>query len=91
MLVDRHGERFRITTALFWATSWGLGAAIGVALGGWLTLVGGSGAPGVAGLDPGVDLVLLPLGAFGVVAAVHLFGQVAVSALRGRAVAAGER
>lgn len=91
VLVDRLGERFRIGEALFWAVSWGAGAAVGVALGGWLTLVGGSGAPGAAGLDPLVDLVVLPLGAFGVVAAVHLIGQVVVAALRGRSVASGER
>lgn len=88
MLLNRHKERFRLPEALFWSASWGLGAAIGVALGGWLTLVGGSGAPGAAGLDPVVDLALLPLGAFGVVGAVHLFGQLAVAALRGRSVAA---
>lgn len=90
MLLDRHRERFRIAGALFWAASWGLGAAIGVALGGWLTLVGGSGAPGAAGLDPVVDLALLPVGAFAVVAVVHLTGQILVAALRGRTVARGE-
>lgn len=90
MLVDRHGERFSFTAALFWASSWGLGAAIGVALGGWLTLVGGSGAPGVEGLDPAVDLGLLPLGAFGVVAILHIVGQLAVAALRGRSVTASQ-
>ena len=89
MLLDRHRERFRLREALFWAMSWGLGAAIGVALGGWLTLVGGSGAPGAAGLDPAVDLGLLPLGAFVVVAVVHLAGQLAVAAVRGRTVARG--
>lgn len=88
MLLDRHRERFRLSGAVFWAVSWGLGAAIGVALGGWLTLVGGSGAPGVAGLDPLVDLALLPLGAFGVVALIHLTGQIAAAVVRGRGVAA---
>lgn len=89
MLLDRRRERFRITGALFWAASWGLGAAIGVALGGWLTLVGGSGAPGVSGLDPAVDLGLLPLGAFCAVATVHLFGQLVAAVVRGRAVQRG--
>ena len=89
MLLDRHRERFRIAGALFWATSWGLGAAIGVAFGGWLTLVGGSGAPGVSGLDPAVDLGLLPLGAFCVVATVHLLGQLVAAVVRGRAVPRG--
>lgn len=90
MLLNRRGERFRLGEALFWAVSWGLGAAVGVALGGWLTLVGGSGAPGVAGLDPVVDLGLLPLGAFGVVVLLHVAGQAVVAIFRGRAVAAGE-
>lgn len=90
MLLDRHRERFRLAEALFWSASWGLGAALGVALGGWLTLVGGAGAPGVQGLDPTVDLGLLPLGAFAVVALVHLIGQVIAAILRGRAEARGK-
>lgn len=89
MLVDRHGQRFRIAEACFWAASWGLGAAMGVALGGWLTLVGGSGAPGAAGLDPLVDLGLLPAAAFGVVAVVHMTGQLLAALLRGRTVSRG--
>ncbi len=91
MLLDRHGERFRLAEALFWSASWGLGAALGVALGGWLTLVGGSGAPGAEGLDPVIDLGVLPLGAFAVVTLGHLVGQFIVAALRGRAQARGER
>ncbi|MCK8114379.1 hypothetical protein [Anaerosoma tenue] len=71
--------------ALFWAVSWGLGAALGVGLGGWLTLVGGAGAPGTGGLEPGSDLVALPLAAFGVVTAVHLGGQVVAAFVRGAA------
>lgn len=69
--------------ALFWAVSWGLGAALGVGLGGWLTLVGGAGAPGAGGLEPGSDLVALPLAAFGVVTAVHLGGQAVSAFVRG--------
>lgn len=89
MLLDRHRERFRIAGALFWAASWGLGAAIGVALGGWLTLVGGSGAPGVSGLDPVADLGLLPLCGFCIVTTVHLLGQLIAAVMRGRAVPRG--
>lgn len=90
MLLDRHRERFRLAEALFWSSSWGLGAAVGVALGGWLTLVGGSGAPGAEGLDPAVDLVLLPLGAFAAVLVLHLAGQVIAASMRGRAEAGRE-
>lgn len=85
MLLNRRRERLGVGEALFWSASWGAGAAIGVALGGWLTLVGGSGAPGAEGLDPVVDLGLLPLGAFGFVMLVHLLGQLVAAALRGRA------
>lgn len=67
--------QFRPGDALLWAVSWGLGAALGVGLGGWLTLVGGAGAPGAGGLEPASDLVALPLAAFGVVTAVHLGAQ----------------
>lgn len=90
MLRGRDGERFRLAEALFWSASWGLGAALGVALGGWLTLVGGSGAPGAEGLEPLVDLGLLPAGAFVVVVVVHLAGQLVAAVLRGRAEARGE-
>ena len=86
MLVGRDGRRLRVGDALFWACAWGVGVALGVALGGWLTLVGGSGAPGAEGLDAVSDLVVLPLAAAGATIIVHLLGQVVASAVRGRAV-----
>ena len=86
MLLNRKREPLRMAEALVWSVSWGAGAAIGVALGGWLTLVGGSGAPGATGLDPVSDLVVLPAAAFGSVVLVHIVGQLVVAALRGRAV-----
>ncbi len=85
MLLGRDRERFRITEALFWSATWGVGAAIGVALGGWLTVVGGSGAPGAGGLDVWNDLVVLPALTFAVVLAVHLCGQLIAAAVRGGA------
>lgn len=91
MLLNRKGERFRIAEALLWSVSWGLGAAIGVALGGWLTLVGGAGAPGASGLDPVSDLVVLPGAAFVVVVALQLVVRIAAAALRGRSHGRGER
>jgi len=90
MLLSRTGERFRIGEALLWSASWGLGAAIGVALGGWLTLVGGAGAPGTSGLDPVSDLVVLPGVAFVVVVLLQLVVRVAAAAIRGRAHSRGE-
>ncbi len=70
--------------AALWATTWGLGVALGVALGGWLTVVGGVGMPGVASLDITEDLIILPLLAGGVVFVVHFLGQAVVSVLRRR-------
>ncbi|MDZ4655477.1 MAG: hypothetical protein U1F44_06345 [Coriobacteriia bacterium] len=82
-LVARGGEPFRALRSLLWAATWGAGAAIGVALGGWLTLVGGAGAPGIESLDPWADLVLLPLVVFAGVLVVHLGGQLIVASIRG--------
>jgi len=90
VLVGRNQERFSVPGALFWALSWGVGAALGVALGGWLTLVGGSGSPGAAGLDALVDLGVLPGGALIAVTLVHLAGQLFAAVLRGRAVERGQ-
>lgn len=91
MLRGRKGERLRLPEALFWSLSWGVGAGIGVALGGWLTVVGGSGAPGTGGLEIGTDLVVLPLATLAVVTILHLSGQLVASALRGRRQAQGKQ
>lgn len=85
MLLGRDRERFRIMEALFWSMTWGAGTAIGVALGGWLTVVGGSGAPGAGGLDVWTDLVVLPALTFAVVFTVHLCGQLVAATVRGGA------
>ena len=66
--------------AMFWAATWGVGVAIGVAVGGWLTVVGGAGAPGAESLDIMSDVVLLPLVAGGAVFCLHLAGS-AITAL----------
>ncbi len=42
------------------AITWGVGVAAGVALGAYLTAVGGTGAPGVTALDRS-ELVTLPI------------------------------
>lgn len=39
---------------------WALGVGVGVALGGWLTVVGGSGAPGAGSLDLTQDILVVP-------------------------------
>lgn len=57
---------------LFWALTWGTGVAIGVAAGGWLTIVGGQGAPGTESLDFVSDLVIIPLAAGSVVTVLHI-------------------
>ena len=75
-------QQFRVGRALFWAATWGVGVAVGVALGGWLTVTGGAGAPGAGSLDVTEDLVVLPLLVGGVVFGVHLAGQFLVSRIR---------
>jgi len=65
------------------AATWSLGVAIGVALGGWLTVTSGSGAPGATALDVGRDLVLVPL-LSGLVAFVLVFAGVLLFTLVGR-------
>ena len=74
--------RFRFGPALFWAATWGVGVAFGVALGGWLTVVGGSAAPGVESLQVFEDLLVVPGFAGLVVFAVHLAGQMVLSRIR---------
>lgn len=43
-----------------WSATWAVGAAIGVALGAYLTVQGSAAAPGVSALDM-TELVVLPL------------------------------
>ena len=62
-------------SAVFWAATWGIGVAIGVALGGWLTVVGGAGTPGVESLDLVEDVLLLPAAVGLIVFLLHLAGQ----------------
>ena len=81
-LLAKGGSPFSWGRAALWATSWGIGAGIGVAAGAWLTVVGEAGAPGVESIDPGSDLFLLPMAVFGAVAVVHLLGQVVAAAVR---------
>ena len=85
MLLTRQGERLRAREVLFWAFTWALGAGSGVALGGWLTVVGGAGAPGAEALDVRTDLIVLPLAVFAIVGALHVCGQLVSALLRGRA------
>lgn len=74
----------KLTRAMFWAGTWAAGTALGVALGGWLTVVGSAGAPGVASLDLVEDVLLLP-GLVGLaVFALHLAGQAIVGGVRRR-------
>ena len=89
-LVARDGSPLGAGGAVFWALTWGVGVAAGVALGGWLTLVGGAGAPGAQALEPLTDLVVMPAVAGAVVAGIHLAGQLIAATLRGRSEAPAE-
>lgn len=71
-------------SALFWAATWALGVAVGVALGGWLTVVGGAGTPGVESLDLAEDVLLLPGAVALVVFFVYLAGYGLVTRVRGK-------
>ena len=83
-LAGMDGHPFRWGRALLWALSWGIGAALGVALGAYLTVVGETGAPGIEGIDPGTDLILLPVITLAVVTAAHLTLQIVRARVRGR-------
>ncbi len=76
--------RFRLGRAALWSATWGVGVAIGVALGGWLTVVGGAGTPGSGALTLGDDVVLLPGLAGLVVFGLHLIGQILIAFIRQR-------
>lgn len=75
---------FNLGSAILWAATWGVGVAIGVALGGWLTVVGGVGTPGPSSLSLAEDVLVLPGLAGGVVFLVHLSGQILVALVRSR-------
>jgi hypothetical protein len=83
-LVQKGGRPLTAGRAFAMSFAWGLGAAIGVALGAWLTLVGEAGAPGIEGLDTGTDVFVVPLAAFAVVFVAHLGLQVTIAWVRGR-------
>jgi len=76
--------RFRLGRAVVGAAAWGIGVVVGVALGGWLTVVGGAGTPGVEALDFMEDLVVLPGLAGATVFLFHLIGQYVVFVVRRR-------
>lgn len=79
----RDGSPWRLLPALAWACTWGSGAGAGVALGGYLTLAGGEGTPGISALDPTTDLVVLPVVAFGTVVALYVVGSALAALVRG--------
>lgn len=80
--MSRH--TFSLRVAVFWAATWGMGVAIGVVLGAWLTVVSGAGAPGVQSLDIAEDILLLPVLAGSVVFLLHLAGSGVVALVRAR-------
>lgn len=76
--------RLNAGRAAFWSATWAVGVALGVALGGWLTLVGGSGAPGTASLDVTHDVIVLPLIVGGAAFVVIFVGRLVVALVRQR-------
>ena len=90
-LVAKGGRPFRAGRTVLWATSWGLGAGLGVAAGAWLTVVGEASAPGIEAIDPGVDLLALPAASFLTVSLAHLAGQWVAALVRGRQTSAARQ
>ena len=86
MLARRGGQELQLADAALWAAAWGLGAAVGVMLGAWLTAVGAAAPPGENAIDIVSDLLVLPAVAFVGVGLASFGIQVIVAALRGRAV-----
>jgi hypothetical protein len=78
----RSGIAFGLARAAFWSATWALGVAIGVALGGWLTLVGGSGAPGTGALNVAHDLFGLPALVGAIVFGVLFVGRLLLALFR---------
>ena len=66
---------------LFWSLTWGVGVALGVAAGGWLTIAG-SGVVGLDSPDLMNDLVVLPLIVGSLVALAYFLGSFVVGLFR---------
>lgn len=79
---ERERRPFSLGWAVFWSLTWAVGVALGVALGGWLTVVSGSGAPGVESLSVGQDLFVIPAIAGAVVFVALLLARIIGARLR---------
>lgn len=53
-------RRFSVARSAWWSATWATGVTVGVALGGYLTVTSGSGAPGGGALDA-TEIVWMPL------------------------------
>lgn len=73
-----------VSRAALLSASWAVGVAVGVALGAYLTAVGGAGAPGIGGIDLGVDLLGLPALSFAAVFAAGMVWRLLAQRLRTR-------
>lgn len=78
----------RLGRAALLSACWGIGVALGLALGSYLTVVSGAGAPGVSSLSAG-DVLTLPL-ASGLVVTLVFFGGHILLGLRTRPSARSE-
>jgi hypothetical protein len=81
-LVQRDGSPLRPGRTALLAASWGVGAALGVALGAVLSAMSGAGAPGLTELDLSAELGWWPLIVGGGVFAAHLLLTLAVAFVR---------
>ena len=72
---------FSLRSAAGWSLTWAVGAAIGVGLGAYVTVLGAAAAPGDVKLDS-TELLLLPLAAGVLVFLVSLAGRFMVAVVR---------
>lgn len=79
ILVARDGTPVSLRRLALLSGAWGAGAGAGVAAGAVLTAVGGSGAPGLAGVDVTSELLVAPWLVVVAVFAVH-FGVCTLAA-----------
>ncbi|NTW29116.1 MAG: hypothetical protein HGA39_07115 [Coriobacteriia bacterium] len=79
------GRRTSRGVVLLRAAAWGTGVAIGVAGGGWLTVVSGSGAPGALSLGI-ADFLWLPVASAAVAFVLVVVVQLLFFAIKARVV-----
>ncbi len=80
----RSSDRWSLLRVCAWGLTWAVGAGLGVALGAYLTLTSGAGAPGAAAVGTAAEFLTLPaIAALGVFV-VYVVGAAVLRLLGGR-------